>query len=77
MPAKILKDFKAGSAESPLTMNATKSVMDVIMMDTPARRRVLAILRFDVILGLTWSATAVITYMSSAPIPRSKNGSKL
>lgn len=77
MPAKIQKDFKAGRREVPLTMKAIQSVMDVIRIETPPSLSVFPILFSTVILGFTWSATAVMTYISSAPIPSSKNGSRL
>ena len=51
-PAKITKDLRAGRAEEALTKKATKSVSDVMKIETPASLIVLLILFEIIILGL-------------------------
>ena len=51
--ANITKDLRAGKAEEELTIKATKSVNEVMNIETPANFRVLPILLDTVNLGLT------------------------
>ena len=51
-PAKMTKERSAGKAEDALTKNATKSVRDVMKIETPANLIVLLILFDMTIFGL-------------------------
>ena len=51
-PAKTTKDRSAGRAEEALTRKATKSVSDVMNIETPANLIVLLILLEIIIFGL-------------------------